>query len=275
MIRREIELTEGDKQWLLISQVEHARISGELTDNWHEPFSREVVEGITHHDAGWAEWEAAAKINPKVGSPYSFLEMPLEESLVIWDRSIAAARKIGPLAGFIVAGHFYNLLSDSDHAGEPGAVAWLSAKRKWRTAWLDEWIRSGTGRTLDEAKLAQAQLLTADLFSLWLCCDAPIAGEAGATLEQSQMKPRLDALLLQFTFKSAGFGRRHATPENTLEGMAWILTVDPWPFATPLVSLSMIAEWAPVAIYENWQALRAASRPVELRWRLIPLPVTG
>ena len=31
MIRREIELGEGERLWLLISQVEHARISGELT----------------------------------------------------------------------------------------------------------------------------------------------------------------------------------------------------------------------------------------------------
>jgi len=275
MIRRELELTEGDKKWLIMSQVEHARISGELTNTLSERFPPEVVDGIAHHDDGWAEWEAAPKINPSIGGPYSFLEMPLEESLVIWDRSIAAARKIGPLAGFIVAGHFYNLLSDSDHAAEPNAIAWLSAKRKARTAWLDEWVRSGEGHTLDAAKHAQAQLLTTDLFSLWLCCDSPIAGAAGEILEQSPMKPRLDRLLSQFTFKSAGFGRRHATLENTLEGLAWIIAVDPWPFTESLVSLSMIAEWAPVANYDNWQSLKVASQPVELRWRLIPLPVTG
>jgi hypothetical protein len=275
MIRRELELTEGEKKWLLVSQVEHARISGELTSSLSNQFSREVVDGITHHDDGWAEWEAAPKFNPAVGGPYSFLEMPLEESLLIWDRSIAAARKIGPLAGFIVAGHFYNLLSDSDHAGEPNAIAWLSAKRKARTAWLDEWVRSGEGHALDEAKRAQAQLLTADLFSLWLCCDAPIAGEAGEILEQSPMKPRLDKLLSQFSFKSAGFGRRHVTLEISLEGLAWIIAVDPWPFSASPISLSMLAEWAPVANYENWQALKAASRPIELRWRLVPLPVAG
>jgi len=275
MIRREIELTDGERQWLLISQVEHAHISGVLTQNLSEHFAREVVDGISHHDDGWAEWEAAPKINSAVGGPYSFLEMPLAESLVIWDRSIAAARQIGPLAGFIVAGHFYNLLNDSDHAGEPSAIAWLSAKRKSRTAWLDEWVRSGEGRTLDAAKRAQAQLLTADLFSLWLCCDAPIAGETGATLEKSAMKPRLDKLLSQFGFKSAGFGRRHATLEISLEGLAWIIAVEPWPFAEPHISLSLIAEWAPVANYENWQSLKAASGPVELRWRLIPLPATG
>ena len=172
MIRREIELTEGEKLWLLISQVDHAHISGELTNQDKAGFSTEVVEAITHHDDGWAQWEAAPRMNPDVGAPFSFLEMPLAESLGIWDNSIAAARKIGPLAGFIVAGHFYNLLSESDHAKDAAAVAWLAAKRKARTAWLDEWARADPSHTLEAAKRAQDQLLLADLFSLWLCCDA-------------------------------------------------------------------------------------------------------
>ena len=31
MIRREIELAEGERLWLLVSQVDHAHIGGELT----------------------------------------------------------------------------------------------------------------------------------------------------------------------------------------------------------------------------------------------------
>ena len=132
------------------------------------------MEAITHHDDGWADWESEPKLNPAIGAPYSFLEMPLAESLDIWDRSIASARKFGPLAGYIVAGHFYNLLADSDHAKEPPAIAWLTAKRKFRTTWLDEWIRADRSHTLEYAKAAQQMLLTADLFSLWLCCDCPV-----------------------------------------------------------------------------------------------------
>src|SRR5215213_7360998 len=157
MIRREIELTEGEKLWLLVSQVDHAHISGELTNQDSRGFSHEVVEAIRHHDDGWAQWEAAPRMNPEVGGPFSFLEMPLTEALAIWDNSTAAARQFGPLAGFIVAGHFYNLLNDSDHAKDAAAVAWLAAKRKSRTAWLDEWARADPTHTLDDAKRAQDQ----------------------------------------------------------------------------------------------------------------------
>src|SRR6187401_2881008 len=126
MIRREIKPNDKSTIWLLVSQVEHAQISGELVRNWRDEFSPDVAEAITHHDDGWAEWESEPKMNAVIGAPYSFLEMPLAESLVIWDRSIVSARKFGPLAGYIVAGHFYNLLADSDHANEPATVAWLT-----------------------------------------------------------------------------------------------------------------------------------------------------
>ncbi len=270
MIRREIELAENEKLWLLISQVDHAHVSGDLTRHGNNRFSREVIDAITHHDDGWSEWEAVPKLNPKIGGPYSFLEMPLPESLVIWDNSIAAARKFGPLAGFIVAGHFYNLLSESDHAREAAAVAWLAAKRKARTAWLDEWVRANPANSLAETKRAQHQLLIADLFSLWLCCDAPTAAEDASVLEQSPMKLRTEKLLDEYHFAPVGFGRRHPTPANPQEALAWVIAVDPYPFSTSPITLALTADLVPVSNYASWQELKAASRRIELRWRLIP-----
>jgi hypothetical protein len=171
MIRREITTADGVKQWLLISQVEHARVSGELALQWREEYSDDVVNAIAHHDDGWAAWEAQPKLNPELGAPFSFLEMPVPAALVIWDHSIAAAGEYGPLAAYIVAGHFYNLLSNSDNANDPLAVAWLAAKRKHRTGWLDEWVRADPTHTLEYAKRAQQMLLVADLFSLFIFFD--------------------------------------------------------------------------------------------------------
>jgi hypothetical protein len=259
MSRRDIEPPAGERSWQRGSPVAHAPISGEHPRHDKHGFAREVVEAVTHHDDGWSEWEAAPRLNPEVGGPYSFLEMPLAESLVIWDNSIAAARKFGPLAGFIVAGHFYNLLSESDHRGEPGAVAWLAAKRKARTAWLDEWVRITPANTLDEAKRAQQQLLIADLFSLWLCCDAPLAHDDVSILKQSQMKLRTEKLLGQYHFSTVGFGRRHATPDNPQEALAWVIAVEPYPFQSSPLSLALEAVIVPTARYANWPELKAAS----------------
>ncbi len=62
MIRRELKLNDGAAVWLLVSQVEHARMSGELVRNWREEFSPDVVEAIAHHDDGWADVGERAEV---------------------------------------------------------------------------------------------------------------------------------------------------------------------------------------------------------------------
>jgi Protein of unknown function (DUF3891) len=270
MIRRELKLNDDAAIWLLVSQVEHARMSGELVRHWRQESSPDVVEAIAHHDDGWEAWENDAKFNPKIGAPYSFLEMPLAESLVIWDSSIAAARKFGPLAGYIVAGHFYNLLADSDHAKEPPAIAWLTAKRKVRTAWLDEWIRADRSHTLEYSKAAQQMLLMADLFSLWLCCDCPVNATGTSILDNSAMKLRTDSLLAQFRFVSPEFTVCESLSKHRVEGLSWIVPVEPFPFKTETLSLTIRAKAAPTIRYATLEELVAASWPMEVSWRLVP-----
>ncbi|MEX0642742.1 MAG: DUF3891 family protein [Pirellulales bacterium] len=269
MIRREITAADGTKLWLLISQVHHAQVSGELTQHWRELFTADVVDAIAHHDDGWSEWEADPKINPENGAPYSFLEMPLADALAIWDRSIAATRQFGPLAAYIVAGHFYSLLNDSDHAGNGTAVAWLTAKRKVRTAWIDEWLRADPSHALDYAKRAQQMLGVADLFSLWLCCDCPAEENQESILAQSTMKPRADALRGQFRFDVRDCMIGQSERVERLTGFAWTVAVDPYPFRDSPPPLSVKAVAAPARRYADWQELLAASWAVELDWRLV------
>jgi hypothetical protein len=270
MIRREIKLNNDSTIWLLVSQVEHARLSGELVRNWREQFSPEVLEAIAHHDDGWAEWEREPKLDPAVGAPYSFLEMPLTEALVIWDNSIAAARKFGPLAGYIVAGHFYNLLAGSDPK-DPPAIAWLTAKRKVRTAWLDEWVRADKSHTLEYAKSAQQLLLTADLFSLWLCCDCPVDADNASLLNYSPMKLLTDSLLTQFKFGSPEFTIFESGSRHRVEELSWIVPVEPFPFANSPMSLRTKGVGVPVSHYGSLQEMLAVSWDMELDWQLVPV----
>lgn len=269
MIRREITAPDGTKLWLLISQVEHAHVSGELVRNWRTEFSDDVVSAIAHHDDGWAAWEAEPKLNPALGAPFSFLEMPVPAALVIWDHSIAAAGEFGPLAGYIVAGHFYNLLNNSEHAKDQLAVAWLTAKRKHRTGWLDEWIRGDPSRTLDYPKRAQEMLLLTDLFSLWLCCDCPADDERASILDESPMKLQTETLLNQFQFTVRDFTIDAPLEGARVEGLQWTIAVSPYPFKAAPLALSAECIAVPAQHYGTWHELQAASWPVELRWKLV------
>ncbi|MCI0334096.1 MAG: DUF3891 family protein [Planctomycetes bacterium] len=269
MIRREITTANGAKLWLLVSQVEHAHMSGELARHWREAFTRDVVDAIAHHDDGWAAWEAEPKLNPETGAPFSFLEMPVPAALVIWDHSIAAAGEFGPLAAYIVAGHFYNLLNNSEHAKDPLAVAWLTAKRKHRTGWLDEWVRADPSQTLEYAKRAQQMLLVADLFSLWLCCDSPTDRNRETILGQSAMKLQTDMLFSQFQFSVQEFEIKSFSHDERIEALSWSVGVHPFPCRTAPISLPAECIAVPAVPYASWQELKAASWPVALRWRLV------
>lgn len=267
MIRREIVTQSGQALWLLISQVEHARISGELARNWREDFTSDVIEAIAHHDDGWGPWEAEPKLNPEFGAPFSFLEMPVPAAAVIWDHSIAAAGEYGPLAAYIVAGHFYNLLNKSEHANEPLATAWLTAKRKHRTGWLDEWIRASPSNLLDYAKRSQEMLLTTDLFSLWLCCECPIDTDHSAILAESPMKLQIDVLLGQFQFAVERF-ESDTSEDGRLDRLTWTVGVQPYPCQRMPLLLTAKGTLAPRKSYASWPELQAASWPAQLEWQL-------
>jgi len=177
MIRREVNLEGSGPQWMLISQIEHARLSGDLARHWGtggiellEP-NEEVLRAIYHHDDGWAQWETHPRVDPHNGRPFAFTEMPLDDSLAIWRRSIELSAEIGPLAAWIVAGHFSALLRDSSSAGDGRAIAWLGEFEKRRAEWLAEWTgNQGAAQAQAIADRALAHLRLFDALSLWFCC---------------------------------------------------------------------------------------------------------
>jgi hypothetical protein len=269
MIRRTIQLEDGTAAWLLISQVEHARISGELTRVWCDPFEDEIVEAITHHDDGWAKWEAAPQMDAERGRPLSFLEMPMDEALRIWSDSIAAARHIGPLAGAIVAGHFLGLAGGSDQAKRPLPARWLRDMAGTRAGWLLEWQQQSTNHTPEVAERGQRMLLTADLLSLWLCCDGPVTSVDAGETPNAEMKSRTATVLGMYHFTEASKAVER-------DAIVWEGTLAPWPFSMAELQLATPAIAAPAQKYPSWAALKAASWPVDVRWRLRQtLPTSG
>ncbi len=269
MIRREIELENAGPLWLLVSQVEHARISGNLAAVWEEQFPAEVIAAIKHHDDGWTDWEGTPQIDPKQGRPFSFLELPSADAMTIWEGSIAEARKIGPLAGWIVAGHFMALLARSDHAQEPLAQQWLQLMATERAKWLAEWQNASPDNSLQTAARAQRMLLLSDLFSLWLCCDCPLAEGGASILNESDMKERTAAVLGLYQFEVRESSVQVPSDRNQPMHLSWTLAIKPWPLMVDELILATDAKFVPARSYQNVAELAAAGAPAELRWRLL------
>ncbi len=163
---------------LLISQQQHARLAGTLARHWQAPasmpFDPMLLDTIDQHDDGWAAWDAAPQIDPATALPYSFDQMPLSESLAIWTQSVQHCRAIGPLAAYVVAGHFCHLLRVSSDADQPAAMKWVDDFEDKSGDWLNRWLAADPQRhTVHGAKTQILWLQLFDLLSLTLCLTPP------------------------------------------------------------------------------------------------------
>ncbi len=288
-IRRSQIDSSGGKSWLLISQLEHARIAGEIAEVWHadafaSPASREELIAVGyHHDDGWADWEAAPGVDSETGRPRTFTEMPLAESLMIWRVSIERCEQIGPLAAATVASHFSFLLRHADlwdqrpaslggEAVAPDVVEaaeWLDEFDARREAWLAAWKRQDpTCHTDAAAEDALTLLQLWDRMSLWLCC-------SDASEPYEMETPNEPVTMVPHGSQPATGGGAGSDPASVNVTPVGLVSVKPWPLTVDSLSLSATGREVPVARYstaaELDDALRQASaEPVELRWDLRP-----
>lgn len=103
MLRRD----EGDV-WLVITQPEHAALSGRLAEQWAvrpEPW-RETLLAIYEHDNGHQYLDANGNWNPETGEVIDFRTAPQEQREGIITRGVSRLAQEHPYAALLVATHF-------------------------------------------------------------------------------------------------------------------------------------------------------------------------
>jgi len=253
MIRRDAIGRGGERSWLLVEQIVHARLAGGLAGAWRWPTPRPagheaMLRAIDHHDDGWAEWDAAPELD-RDGKPLAFTEMSLVVSTAIWRRSIAIAEGIDPLATYMVAGHFRALLerhaSWRSGPAEPreAAEAFLRLAGD-RMAWAREACGDEpSGEPLRDRLALDDALRWLQLFdaaSLWLCCTPAAEGRfelpcGGGT--------RLPSATVRFVRLNAGQPQFGGDPGQI--SLAERIAVEPWPFDAAQVGLVANGRVAP------------------------------
>ena len=288
MIRRELKMIEGPA-WLLVSQVEHARLSAELARHWIAPGSegvvcdadrsndvpRQALAAIEHHDDGWDRWERAPEIDPKHGGPLSYRgEVALDKVLVIWSDSIASARQHGPLAGWMVARHFLYLLEGSESNASDAAQKWRETMESNCATWLSEWQAADSRHTEEVARRAVSFLQLFDSLSLWLCCDCPIPGrDPDESLPCDSFRshsPSGDLGSYQFTPLPAASAQ--LMPGHQRETINRRVVVNPFPFDVRSLSLGARGAVVPRLPSMHWRQMAADSTPFHLAWEFVASP---
>lgn len=260
MIRRDLCVEPRNADWLLFSQVEHAKLSHALAAAWKDLLPgapsgvlAELLAAVLHHDDGWADWERDPEFDPEHARPYDFMEMPPESAKAIWTRSIDGCRAIGPLAGWAVAGHFVALQSpvDDDHAEW---APWLAEQNRRRGEWLSGWFALDPQHTQQLAERCLLLLQAFDWLSLWLCRETDYGSGNELTLGEAER----------------GFGpyRFKVSEIHPTKAEGILVSVDPWPFATDNLWLEAETLRAPADRYSHFGQLRREAKRSTLLWSL-------
>lgn len=263
MIRREEPRADGDPRWLLISQLEHARLAHDVAVAWGAPQYHPLVprdlilDAVLHHDDGWQAWEMHPDIEPLEGRPRNFLEMAPSEALCIWRESILIATKLGALEAYMVSTHFTHLAERSSHHTNDTTVrqamdSFIREQTGLQKEWLAGWVET-VAMSLDEQMTLRVQgyhaakrLRMFDALSLWLCMSGPTE-----PLKLQTNVARERPLVF--------------TPQGPY------IQVAPWPFEPPIVKLSIRARGVPMRKYIDADDL--AGEPgdwITLSWQFVP-----
>jgi hypothetical protein len=266
MIRREIHLPGKAQHWLLISQIEHARISALLAERCLDQFGQSAPEcdliaeraqllaAISHHDDGWAAWDTAPQLDPQHHRPPSFREMQLEQVLPIWTASIEAAAGEGALAGLTVARHFLALLDSSDKETEASlAKVWREEITARHAAWLADWQAANLAlHTPELVAEALLWLQLSDVASLWLCSACPGQGEQVQELPESYHFAEASSLASLFCYS----------------GEPGLASVEPWRLDVAELTVEASGHIVPIREYQNTVELLAEQQSHSVRWVL-------
>jgi len=224
--------------WWLVTHPDHARLAGTFAEHWgNERFlppepRHHVLRGISCHDDGWANRDAAPQITRQgkpsafsaelVGKYSAFEEIDLSDYLAVRERAVRLIAAEDPYAALLVSMHTYNLLTE--HADRstiapaqlPLLDEFLVQQKRFQRSLLEG--IAGDSRflpkqTTDSAILDHFRLLQAtDNLSLLACVDFRWPSH----------------LLHPLPLRNGG----HARVEVTSAGPRHFV-LDPYPFAEP------------------------------------------
>ena len=244
-------LQEQGEQLVVIRQTDHAALAGFFAREWgNELFKRpEPLEAfrlaVSEHDNGWREWELAPQIDPKTRLPYSFMSLPTEEHMQLYQSGIERVVTANRYAGLLVSLHCAGLY-DRTRATIPG----FSAKYVKST---ETELVSGF---LQSLKLQQLRL------KVDLRADAATKDYAQDKILETNARrlEALDRLSLYFCMNNLEDAMIDGVPVDSQGSeVDWevrpkpgnVVSVSPYPFRREPLQISILSRRVPKRLYTN------------------------
>ena len=233
-------LQQGDPM-VVIRQTDHAFLAGFFAREWgNETFTKpqpfaSFCLAVAEHDNGWQEWEMLVGVDPKTFTPYSFMTVPTEEHITLYQRGIERVVKADLYAGLLVTSHCMGLY-DKARATMPGYSAkYVRAQEQHLAADFVQRLRlqqlrmkvdlrsdPATKPYIDEKllKLNTQRMDVLDRLSLYFCLGA----NADTTIEGVPVNE--EGREVDWQLRCAGGGQ---------------FTLDPYPFRREPLEIAIIA----------------------------------
>ena len=244
-------LHEQDNEVVVIRQTDHALLSGFFAREWgNDVFQRpEPFESFrlaaAEHDNGWQEWEVQPEIDSATFLPYSFMSIPTEKHMALYQHALERILKVDHYAALLVSMHVAGLY-DRTRATMPG----FSAKyvRSHESTMVNDFVQrlklqqlrlkvdlraNPATKMFTEEKFLQAnvqRLEALDRLSLYFCL--PTLGDS--TIEN---------VPVDYEGGEADWELRRETPES--------ITVAPYPFRREPLAVSILARRVPKRHYAD------------------------
>ncbi|GAC1673795.1 MAG: hypothetical protein NVS9B4_28150 [Candidatus Acidiferrum sp.] len=256
---------------ILIRQTDHALLAGFFAREWgNDLFVRpEPLESFrlaaAEHDNGWSEWELFPQIDPATFSPYSFMSVPTEDHMAIYQYGLERLAQVDRYAGLLTSMHCVGLY-DRTRATIPG----FSSK------YVKSSESAVVGDFIQRLRLQQMRL------KVELRGDRAMQGSIEEKSLQANLKrfEALDRLSLYFCMASPGDAMIEGVPvDEHGQETDWeirragnVVTVAPYPFRRDPLDVSILAREIPKKRYaddaELQKALASASYfPIEFTMR--------
>jgi len=252
MIRRRL-----GPDWALISQNDHAILSGQLAERWgNAAFAppvpqREFILAAAMHDAGWPSHDDAPTLN-QGHEPLDVFESTPELAARVWRASADRAEAHGPFVGLMVSMHVLGLSGFLARAQHTPRETFEINRFQHREAERQESLRRqlnlpvdmpltlglappGTGDADDRVIFDFAILQAVDRMSLGICCTTAVF-------------PKIDNVRQQVGSHPISINLRREGDER--------LYVSPWPFSVPAIELDVPFRRVGGGTFESDEALR-------------------
>ncbi len=244
-------LLEQGEQLTVIRQTDHGLLAGFLAREWgndtfHRPEpSASFCLAAAEHDNGWREWELAPQIDPRTRLPYSFMSIPTEEHVMLYQRGVERVIAADRYAGLLASLHCAELY-DRARATMPG----YSAK----------YVKS------NESAIVNDFLQRLKLQQLRLKIDHRSDAEKKAFVEEKALEGAarllelLDRLSLYLCLGAADGVTFEGVPADERGGEADCIlriegpgriSIEPYPFRRSPLAVSILARRVPKRMYGN------------------------